>query len=248
MQIGDLRNYLRNYRFRPQLIPSLATAMLIPLFLHLGNWQADKAEAKAAQQARLEQRMQAAPQNLPAAIADAELLRYLRVRVRGHYDAAHSLLLDNQIHAGRAGFYVITPLRLDDGRSLLINRGWVPFSGDRSQLPQINTPSGEVEIVGHLLPPASRAMDAAYLPKPGEWTTIWPTLNMDLLAEAIGTRQQPVVLRMDADSAGEGFLREWERPDERLEMHRSYAMQWRLITSALVLAWFFLSFRKKVAA
>ncbi len=49
---------------------------------------------------------------------------------------AHQFLLDNMTHAGRAGYEVLTPLLLDDGRVLLVNRGWLPLpDGRRDELP-----------------------------------------------------------------------------------------------------------------
>ncbi len=232
------------FRFKPQLFPSLATVLLIPLFIHLGLWQAGKAERKTALQATLDQRMREAPQAFSVAMGEMENPRYLRVRVRGHYDAAHVFLLDNQIQQGRAGFHVITPLRLENQAGmLLINRGWVPFSGDRTRLPKIETPPGEVEITGHLVPPPVSTVAAKYLPAPGSWSLIWPSLDLPRLNEVLG-HLHPVLVRMDPDSAGWGYLRAWERPDERIAMHRSYTLQWFLLAGALGLAWLVLSFRR----
>ena len=51
------------------------------------------------------------------------------------YDAAHQFLLDNRSYEGRAGYEVLTPLARPGATTLLVDRGWVPFSGSRAQLP-----------------------------------------------------------------------------------------------------------------
>ncbi|MBI5330927.1 MAG: SURF1 family protein [Betaproteobacteria bacterium] len=230
--------------FRPQLWPSLAALLMVPLFIHLGLWQAGKAERKAALQATLDQRLAAAPVALPAPAAQPEDQRYLRVQVRGRYDAAHSLLLDNQIHQGRAGFHVLTPLRLEQGGLILVNRGWTPFSGDRSRLPQIAVPSGVVALSGHLLPPPPARLEARFYPQPGRWSALWPALDLPRLAAEMGPLP-PWVLRLDPAPAEAGLTRAWERPDARVGMHRGYALQWFLLAGGLALAWLGLSFQRK---
>lgn len=234
----------RGYRFRPEWLPSLAVALLIPLFIHLGLWQAGKAERKGAWQATLEERLALPPQPLPHGLEDPEALRYLRVRLRGEYDPAHTLLLDNQVQQGRAGFHVLTALRLEHGdRPILINRGWVPFSGDRTRLPQIDTPPGPVELTGHLLPLPGHRVAAEYLPEPGAWPLVWQGADLARL-RAVIPGLPPALVRLDADSGGGGYLRDWERPDERIAMHRSYAVQWFLFATGLAVAWLVLSFRR----
>jgi len=41
---------------------------------------------------------------------DVDVLRYKKVQVSGHYDQAHQFLIDNQISAGKAGYFVLTRL------------------------------------------------------------------------------------------------------------------------------------------
>jgi surfeit locus 1 family protein len=235
---------IRNFHFRPQLLPTLAVAVLIPLFIHLGLWQAGKAERKAELQAMLEQRMGSVAQALPEHLEDGEALRYLRVHLRGEYDGTHTLLLDNQLHQGRAGFHVLTPLRLAHSRrTVLINRGWVPFSGDRSRLPTIDTPTGTVEVTGHLMPLPSHRVAPEYLPDAGTWPQVWQAVDLPRMQAVIGPLP-PIQVRMDAQSGGGGYLRAWERPDERIAMHRGYAAQWFIFAAGLAVAWAVMSFRR----
>ena len=52
--------------------------------------------------------------------------------------------------AGRAGYQVVTPLRLDDGRVVLVNRGWIAAGATRAEPPREAPPPGRVVVVGRL--------------------------------------------------------------------------------------------------
>ena len=64
----------------------------------------------------------------------------------GRWLAAHTVYLDNRQMNGRPGFFVVTPLRLDDGRAVLVQRGWLPrdCSDRTASLPPPTRPTGAV--------------------------------------------------------------------------------------------------------
>ncbi len=114
---------LRRSRFSPRPAPTLLTAVAVALFASLGLWQLGRAEQKRSLAADFAGGGPAIEwRQLPP---DAP--RYQRVQVRGHYDPAHQFLLDNMSHESVAGLQVLTPLLLDDGSAVLVNRGWVPW-------------------------------------------------------------------------------------------------------------------------
>ncbi|PNU03634.1 surfeit locus 1 family protein [Novosphingobium guangzhouense] len=101
--------------------------------------------------ARVDARVHAAPVALPA---DAKLgpdLEYLRVGVSGVYDGAATALVRAATERG-TGYWTMTPLRLDDGRLLWINRGFVPAGTTRAAA-GASAPAGKVSIVGLLRSP-----------------------------------------------------------------------------------------------
>ena len=122
-------------------------ALLVPAFVSLGLWQWNKAAVKEARQTLLDARSHEPGIALPTEIVDPESLRYRRVVVRGTYDPAHQILIDNRVHQERAGYHVVTPFRVAaNGTPLLVlvNRGWIPAAPDRRSLPTIETPGGEI--------------------------------------------------------------------------------------------------------
>jgi surfeit locus 1 family protein len=108
---------------------TLLTLLALPLFVSLGFWQWHRGEYRSEQW----QRFANGDAQVVAANADAlqRLPRYAHVRVEGRLDAKRQFLLDNVSRDGRPGYEVLTVLTLAEGSNLLVNRGWLPFSGYR---------------------------------------------------------------------------------------------------------------------
>jgi len=120
----------------------------------LGLWQLDRAAQKTAlfdaQQQRAAQPVLAQAQlaRLPSEL-DAQLHR--RVQIEGRWLDAHTVYLENRQMNGVPGFYVVTPLLLDDGDAVPVQRGWLPRDPlDRSRLPQFRTSPDKVRIEGRI--------------------------------------------------------------------------------------------------
>jgi surfeit locus 1 family protein len=120
-------------------------------------------------------------------------------------------------------------LRLAEGSRLLVNRGWVPFSGYREQLPDVALPEpvGQVVITGRLsnLPVAGMASGAAPPAMDGRWPRLASFPDHEQLQKSYGAPLLPAVLLLDADS-GPGYLRDWQPPGIPPERNFGYAVQW----------------------
>src|SRR5690242_12186172 len=122
--------------FAPSWAMTLATVLLLALFVSLGRWQWQRGEAKQQTWADYEHALHAPPVDAPARFDAAP--RYLAIRLRGQFDGDHQFLLDNRFFKGNPGYEVLTPFVLEDGRRVLVNRGWIPFRGYRDQLPDVS--------------------------------------------------------------------------------------------------------------
>lgn len=217
--------------------------MLLPAFISLGMWQWNKAEAKQALQAERDQRGQAAPTTLPADLPAADSLRYRHLIVRGTYDADHQVLIDNRLRQGVAGYHVLTPLRLaDSGRYVLINRGWLAAPADHHEQPAALVPPGEIELTGIAVLPPERFFNLAAQPASG-WEPVWQNLDLERFRGLLPGHLLGIVIQLDPQAPA-GFDREWPRPDERIERHRSYALQWFGFAIASIGIWLFLLIRR----
>ena len=230
-------------RGRTALIGAIVLAVLLPTFISLGLWQWNKAELKQALQAERDQHARATPIPLPADPEAADRLRHHHLTVRGTYDAARQVLIDNRLHEGVAGYHVLTPLRLaDSDRYVLVNRGWLPAPPDHRIRPAAPVPTGEIEVSGIAVLPPERFFNLAAQPTSG-WDPVWQNLDLERFRGLLPGQLHGVVIQLDPQTP-DGFGRDWPRPDERIERHRSYALQWFGFAIASVGIWLFLLFRR----
>lgn len=232
-------------RFQPRLWPTLAAALLVPIFISAGQWQWNKAASKANLQAQLDSRAAEPATPIPTTRVDAQSLLYRKVVARGHYEPRHQILIDNRTYHEQAGYHVITPLHVEGSEiRLLVNRGWVPAPADHSLVPQISTPAGLIEVRGTAAVPATRFFTLGADRASPEWQYVWQNLDLAAYAEAVKFPIQPIVIELDAGSTAGGFVREWRRPDERVQTNLGYALQWWSFAATTVVLWLVLNFRR----
>jgi surfeit locus 1 family protein len=122
----------------------------------------------------------------------------------------------------KVGFFVMTPLQLEGGGAIVVQRGWVPRNfTQRDQIPAVQTPVGLVSIEGRIAPPPSK------LYEPGNPTGNAIRQNLDLAqyrAET-GLALLPITL-VQTGPASEGLLRQWPAVNLGVEKHYGYAFQW----------------------
>jgi surfeit locus 1 family protein len=231
------------YEFRPRLWPSLATVFFFVLTLFLGNWQSHRAEYKRSLQARYDQGQSAEPIHLGGVLQDKESLLFRKVEVQGEFDETEQILIDNRVVNGVAGYHVLSPLHIvGSSFHVLVNRGWVPATADRNQLPAIPRLSGTVRVVGIAVDPVSRYFEfAGAEPRNG----VWQNLNFDRYRQVFAKPLQPVLIQQTSDTK-DGLYREWPRPDAGVATHVSYAIQWFGLASTLVVLYVVLNFKKRV--
>lgn len=208
---------------------TLLTAAGITLFILLGRWQWHR----AAQTQALQAQFRAGTDRLTdlGTHAVAALPRYARVGAHGHYDGTHQFLLENMSHDGYPGYDVLTPLMMARGRVVMVNRGWVPLSQSRRDLPDIALPAASaaeaVSLTGRLdnLPVPGIALGHAPPASGGNWPKLASFPTMADLSAALGRPLEPRQLLLDADQPS-GYVRDWQPPGMSPARHLSYAIQW----------------------
>ncbi|MDX1592691.1 MAG: SURF1 family protein [Gammaproteobacteria bacterium] len=238
MRLGQLT-------FRPGPVPTLAMLIAVPLFCSLGLWQLDRAETKRVLRARLDARWDAPVATPLPARPDWEALEFARVEARGEFVAAHQFVVGDRLHAGRRGVHVITPLRLDGGAELLVNRGWVADAG-RATPP----PDGGVVLTGRLVHPQPPALELGpAAPAEAPWRAPWSRLDPAAYADVAGVVPLPAALLLDPD-APHGFVRDWRRPTGGLapSLHVGYAVQWFAFAAIALVLWVRHAFGRRTGA
>ena len=232
-------------RFRPRLVPTVATIVAIALFVTAGHWQQGRMEQKETLRVQFDAASANPPSTLPSEPVDWAAWRYRPVAAHGTFDAARQILTDNKVEDGHAGFHVVTPLVLADGRAVLVDRGWIAAGETRAQLPQAAPPTGPVTVLGRVNIPAAHYVELAHAaPVDG----VWQNLDPARFAAASGLPVMPIVLEQTAPlagSAGESdkLVRNWPAPDFGIEKHRIYMMQWYLFAATAAGLWLFLNLR-----
>lgn len=228
------------WAFAPTLWPTLATLFFLVLTLWLGNWQSERAETKRALQARYDAAVREAPIHVGSTLLDRDSVLYRKLEVEGVFDDAHTILLDNRVMDGVAGYHVLTPLQIDGGsRAILVNRGWVAAGRTRDRVPAPPTPAGVVRLEGMAVDPHTRYVELAPTAPQGR---VWQNLDFARYAATTGLRLQPVLL-LQTSSAADGLQRSWPRPDSGVNTHVSYAFQWYSLAATLTVLWLIMNVR-----
>jgi surfeit locus 1 family protein len=245
--MSDLQFRNSGYAFKPSWLGTLITLVCIPVFISLGQWQHQKAEAKQSLQSQLDGYKHEAPVEFPLQADDPETWRYRQVKVKGTYDTRYQILLDNQVEDNRVGYQVVTPLQIEGANLyVLVNRGWVPASANHSEIPLVSTPQGIQQIEGQVWIPTTKIYS---LEKPEDqagtaWQAVWQNMDMKRYRNSVPMAVSPLVIRLSPASAAGGFSRNWPAPAERIETHIGYAYQWYGFAVTAFIIYLVVSFRK----
>ncbi|KVW97358.1 SURF1 family protein [Thiobacillus denitrificans] len=227
--------------FSPTLWPTLAALFFFVLTLWLGNWQSERADTKRALQARYDAAVGDAPIHVGNTLLDRDSVLYRKLEVEGVFDDAHTILLDNRVLDGVAGYHVLTPLRINGGGlAILVNRGWVAAGRTRDQVPVPPTPAGVVRLEGMAVNPYTRYVELAPTAPQGR---VWQNLDFARYAATTGLRLQPVLL-LQTSSQADNLQRNWPRPDSGVSTHVSYAVQWYSLAATLTVLWLIMNVRR----
>lgn len=215
---------------------TVLTLVLMPLLLMLGNWQLHRAAEKRAIEAKLQRRQNQAPLNFSEVEANGDLA-FLPVRLAGRFDNDHTFLLDNRVYRGQLGYQVLTPLRTDGGRWVLVNRGWIQGSPDRRNLPRVPPVAGRIETRGSIyVPPGRPFLLAEQRFDQVSWPLVVQAVEVDKFAGVLGRQLFPSVVRLEAGAPG-ALRIDWQPISVRPEKHIAYAVQWFAMAAALAV-WF----------
>ena len=213
------------------LIPAVLIIATIAFLASLGFWQLDRANEKRT----IEASIQKANTGTVELISDENRLlekEYYQVRLKGQYLNNKQFVYDNQIIDQVSGYYVLTPFKLENqSGTIVINRGFIPWNGDREKLADSSIEKTKSEIKVQISKPIKRIEL-----KPSEISNNFPTLiqAVDLvkMSEIAGVNFSSMVGLLDA-SMDDGFVRKWEPYTGSIEKHIGYAVQWFLMAIVL---------------
>tara|TARA_R110000868_G_scaffold69261_1_gene204185 strand:- start:60802 stop:61509 length:708 start_codon:yes stop_codon:yes gene_type:complete len=215
---------MKRFKLAINLWFSVLALVLVILFVCLGCWQLKRAGQKQALLDAFAGNQQLAALTSVASVKPAD--RYRSIQLQGHFDNAHSFLLDNQSHKGQLGYQVLTPFIIQGNKALvLVNRGWVPMGASRQQLPRIlPAPAKNIRISG-LVNFYPRKTFELKNTENKQWPRLLQQLNFARIQAALTQPVAPTIVLLAANQRY-GFQRDWQMATVKPARHQGYAVQW----------------------
>ncbi len=161
---------------------------------------------------------------------------YRLVRAVGVYQPEDQVLIRNRTYLGTAGFWALTPMRLQSGRVVAINRGWIPHGvGTGAPVADFAPAAGMVEVIGLVRSTVTAAGIQQADPSEGVLTEM-ARPDLARLAQQLESELLPVYVQLQTQTPPAGELPIAVPPPELGEgSHLAYAVQWFVFaTIALV--------------
>jgi surfeit locus 1 family protein len=233
--------------YRPAFWPTVFAIPAFLILLGLGTWQVERLYWKRDLIATRESAVTAPPIDLPRTMAEARPLAFRHVRVVGTLMNDKELYVGATAESGTVGFHVVTPMRLTDGRTVLVNRGFVPTELKSPAKRAAGELTGEIAVEGLLrIPP--EAKPAWYLPDNSPARNYWLYVDPPAMAKAAGLDE---VLPFYVDAGPEPNPGGWPRGGTtRITLrndHLQYAITWYALAGALAVI-YVIFVRQRMAA
>ena len=213
----------------------------VVLMANLGFWQLRRLDERRAENAEYVERIEQPPVPIDQLLdgdtgpgPDTGNVANRRVTAEGTY-LTDQIVLFNRSQQGRAVDEVLTPLLLDDGRLLVVNRGAIEVSATPPP-----PPSGDVRLVGRVRPSEVRGSGGL---TDADTEVVTEVRRVDL--ERIGTRfDRPLVpayveLIEVEPTVGPDDPRPLVPPELTEGNHLSYAGQWFIFAICVAAGWVF---------
>lgn len=230
-----------NFRFTPNWLMLVLATFFISTFVGLGLWQIQRADEKTkmivAQEALAKQDplIWEPGQKLPE--------QYQKIRLQGIY-LPELFLLDNQHYQHQFGYDVISPLLLDDGSVVMVDRGWVSGDITRRIFPKVQIPHGSFKMLGTVYFPSKKQwVLGPRFEKKENKLTILELIDEEILKQILQKKVYPFIIRLDS-SEPFGFVREWEIVSMPPQRHFAYAIQWFAMALVILIIFVALNLKK----
>ena len=204
------------------------------ILLGLGVWQVQRLHWKEGLIAQRDAAVTAPPIAPPRSLDEAWGLEFHRIVAEGVFRNDKELYLAASSDSGAAGYQVVTPLVMSDGRTMFVNRGFVPLELKNPAKRAAGQLDGTQRVAGllRLVPPTKPSF---FLPDNRPDLNLWFWVDLPAMAKAAGTAD-PVPFYVDADNTPnpggwpKGGITRLDLPNDHLQ----YAITWFSLAVALI--------------
>jgi len=233
--------YLRVIFSRQWLLATLLVLSGAALCVRLGIWQLDRLEQRREFNAHVE-----SVQAMELLILDGDpgvdlaQMEYRVASVSGMYDYENQVGLRNRYFQDEYGYHLLTPLLLDDGSAVLVERGWIPADGNDSSVdwrkydqPGRVTVQGQIRF-GSIKPDLGGVPDPTLAPGQ-EKLEFWNIVNLERIRQQMPYLLLNIYIQPDPDPGDFTPPIPFQPELELTEgPHMGYAMQWFSFAAILV--------------
>jgi surfeit locus 1 family protein len=237
----------RPFWLRPKwVVGHVLIVSLVILAVNLGFWQLGRLDERRSFNAEVAARAEAEAVPIGELVDPAQgvevgaEVRYRRATAEGTYDPEQQVLIRSRSLDERPGYWLVTPLLLDDGSALAVNRGFVPFTAEPSvAFAAAPPPTGRVEVTGLVLASEQRQGIGPADTTEGYLEAL-VRVDLERLEQQVeGADLLPVYLQLEEQTpAPDGRLPVLLPPPEQSEgSHLAYAGQWFLFAAVGAIGW-----------
>lgn len=221
----------------------IALFVVVGTCLRLSWWQLERAEQKRVWLESQQEKAELPPASLTTLLANDDP-QHRRAQLSGEIDNTHPVLLDNRTLNGVAGYHLLSPMLTDEGRWVLINRGWLPRGPRRDVLPPIPFLKGRIQVEGIVYQSPGEAFVLKEEPLPdNQWPLRVQKVDFHAIGEKLGVELAPFEIRVTPDLSLGGLdplPRHWQ--DITVmgpQQHKAYALQWLALAIAALVIFLF---------
>lgn len=227
-------------RFYTLNLPPLATVIVLSLcgvLVYLGHWQWQRAKWKTNYLHQQYEKSKASPVDLTTLLKQPlPHWDFTPLRLKGQFDYAHLILLDNRYRNHQLGFEVLIPFHPQGtGKWLLINQGWLPRTS-KAKLSEVSSSKPAI-LTGIIHLPSTKGVILG-----NNITTTSPMLTIQQirlkeLSKQLNRSFFPFILRLNP-SANTPYDRHWSTVTLTPARHQAYAIQWYCLAITLLVCFF----------
>ena len=233
-------------RRRLPVLTGILVLIALAILISLGTWQVERLHWKEGLLADIAERQAAAPvplADIEAMAAAGGDIEYRRVTATGRY------VNNKERHffatwRGQTGYYIYTPLELADGRTLFVNRGFVPYDNKEPEMRMQGQLTDQQTVTG-LARARLSGKPSWVVPDNDIAKNIFYWKDLDVMASSVGLDKAGVVpFFVDVDSTPNpaglpiGGVTQMDLPNNHLQ----YAFTWYGLAAVLVvvvgISWF----------
>lgn len=222
-------------KFKPQLIPTLVTIPIFLLVAALGIWQIERLSWKNSILQNISAELAAAPVQLPEITAPPEKYHYLHVMLKGQYLHQDEMIRQARYYKGALGVNILTPMRLDDGRYILVNRGWAPNEKSKQESRQESLVGGEQEVEAVISASLGRGL---FVPENNPDKNEWFWLDIDAMRAHTGLALIPAVAEAIKVTTPGGYPISADGHIDIRNDHLMYAITWFAMALSILVIYF----------